>query len=119
MNIVDFFFVIFKECFNLINVDFFGLGFTWLEFILAGTLLFIIISFIKGVVGVGDSVNFDGIVFGLKRQSQISNANRENEITSISMFKNLDNGVTTIRKSIHYKDKNYTETYITSGKGGK
>ena len=120
MNIIDFFFGIFKECFNVLNVDFFGFGFTWLEFILAGTLLFIIISFLKGVVGVGDSFDFDGIIFGLKRQSQISNANRENEISSMSITKNLDSGVITIRQQKYYKDKNFTESYITSSKvGGK
>lgn len=119
MNIVDFFFGIFKECFNVINVDFFGLGFTWLEFILSGAILFIIISFIKGVVGVGDNISFDGIIYGLQRQSRISNVNRENEISSMSIINNLDNGVITIRKQKHYKDLNYTETYITSSKGGK
>jgi len=119
MNIIEFFFGIFKECFDVINVDFFGLGFTWLEFILGGVVIFIVISFIKGVVGVGDNIGFDSIVFSLKRQSQISNANRENEISSMSITEDLDSKVTTIRQQKYYKDKNYTHTYVTRFKGDK
>lgn len=119
MNIIDFFFGIFKECFDVINVDFFGLGFTWLEFILASAILFIIIGFIKGVVNVGDYINFDGVVYGLRTQQKMSNANRENEISSMFITKDLDSGVTTIRQQKYYKNNNYTESYITRFKGGK
>lgn len=82
MNIIEFFFGIFKECFDVINVDFFGLGFTWLEFILGGAIIFVIISFVKGVVGVGDYVNFDNIVQDASYQRSISNRDRERQIFS-------------------------------------
>lgn len=79
MNIIEFFFGIFKECFNVINVDFFGLGFTWLEFLLGCVIIFVVLGFLKGIVGVGDSIPFDNIVFRYK-QSKMSNRTRENQV---------------------------------------
>lgn len=118
MNIIEFFFGIFKECFEVINVDFFGLGFTWIEFILAGAILFIIINFVKGVVGVGDAVSFDLTLYALKKQSQISNANREKQITSFVMTEDLDNHTYTMKKSVHHKDTNTTYNYVSRVKKG-
>ena len=115
MNIIEFFFGIFKECFDVINVDFFGLGFTWLEFLLGVAIIFVVLGFLKSVIGVGDSISFDNLVYNYK----MSNKNRENEISSMYITKNLDSGVITIRQQKYYKDKNFTESYITSSKGGK
>ena len=78
MNIIEFFFGIFKECFNVINVDFFGLGFTWLELLLGVAIIFVVFGFLKSIVGVGDSVAFENIV----RSSKISNRNREKQVSN-------------------------------------
>lgn len=92
MNIVQFFFGIFKECFNTINVDFFGLGFTWLEFILAGSLILIIIKFLFSVVGVSDSIDTSALAGHLSYQTRMSNAKREKELSYTIIDHNLDTG---------------------------
>lgn len=109
MNIIDFFFGIFKECFNVISVDFFGLGFTWLELILGVAIIFVVLGFLKSVVGVGDSIAFDNLVHNYK----MSNKNRENEIVSFTMTENLDNHTFSMKKSVHNKDTNTTYNYVT------
>lgn len=80
MNILEFFFGIFKECFNTINVDFFGFGFTWLELILGVAIIFVVMNFLKSVVGVGDSIAFDRLVHDYK----MTNRARENQVVSKS-----------------------------------
>lgn len=84
MNIIEFFFGIFKECFNVINVDFFGLGFTWLELLLCVAIIFVIIGFLKSIVGVGDSIAFDNLLSGLRMQGKMSNRTRENQVANKS-----------------------------------
>lgn len=81
MNILEFFFSIFKECFRVLNVDIFGLGFTWLEFLLGSILIIIIIRFVTGIVGVGDSIDLSHIVYGLKVQDEHLNAKRERQVS--------------------------------------
>ena len=90
MNIVQFFFGIFKECFNTMNVDFFGFGFTWLEFLLAGSLILIIIKFVFSVVGVSDSIDTSAIVGGLAHQKRMKNDEREKQIKTAQENKNID-----------------------------
>ena len=80
MNILEFFFGIFKEFFNTINVDIFGFGFTWLELILAFAIIFAVMSFLKGIVGVGDHINLDSILHNYK----MNNSTRENQVVSKS-----------------------------------
>lgn len=109
MNILDFFFGIFKECFNTMNVDFFGFGFTWLELILGVAIIFVVMNFLKSVVGVGDSIAFDNLVHGYK----MANKERENEIVSMTMTHNLDDDSYTITKSTFFKDKNTTYREVT------
>lgn len=109
MNIVDFFFGIFKECFNVINVDFFGLGFTWLEFLLGFAIIFVVLGFLKSIVGVGNSISVDSLI----KDYKISNSNRENEIVSMNMTHNLDNDTYTIIRSTVNKEKKYTYREVT------
>lgn len=92
MNIVEFFFGIFKECFNILNVDVFNLGFTWLEFLLAGGLILIIVKFLFNVVGVADGIDVSSIFFGFSRQRQISNAKREKDVSYVVLNRSLDTG---------------------------
>lgn len=80
MNILEFFFGIFKECFNTMNVDFFGFGFTWLELILGVAIIFVVLRFLKGIVGVSDYIMLDNIV----RNYKMNNRSRENQVTSKS-----------------------------------
>ena len=83
MNILDFFFGIFKECFNVLNVDVFHLGFTWLEFILSGLLIFAIIKFICAVSGVGDSIDLSMLMSQFNAQKyRMNNNSREKQLSS-------------------------------------
>lgn len=109
MNIVEFFFGIFKECFNLLNVDFFRLGFTWLEFLLAASVILIIIKFILGVVGVSDSIDTSALVGHLSWQKRMSNAKREKELTYTIIDHDLDtkHGRVT-QRTIHKKNGEIT-----------
>ncbi len=109
MNILEFFFGIFKECFNTMNVDFFCFGFTWLEFILGVAIIFVVLNFLKSIVGVGDAVAFDNLVHGYK----MANRERENEITSLTMTHDLDNDSYTIVQSTFIKDHNSTYREVT------
>lgn len=90
MNIVEFFFGIFKECFNILNVDFFKLGFTWLDFLLAIGIIFVILKFVFGVIGVSDSIDFSSLVGHLSWQNRMSNAKREKELSYIIIDHDLD-----------------------------
>ena len=104
MNILEFFFGIFKEFFNTINVDIFGFGFTWLELLLAFAIIFVVLSFLKGVVGVGDHIMLDNI---LKRKE--NNKERENQVTS-KIYSSSDvidvwgDGTYLVPKSKYYGD---------------
>lgn len=105
MNIIEFFFGIFKECFNIINVDFFGLGFTWLEFLLAIAIIFVVFGFLKSIVGVGDSVAFENIV----RTSKISNKDREKQVSSYKTTESVmvwNDGTYLVSKEKSYRGDN-------------
>lgn len=83
MNILQFFFGIFKECFNVLNVDVFHLGFTWLEFLLSGLLIFAIIKFVCSVVGVGDSIDLSILMSQFRSQkNRMNNNSREKQLSS-------------------------------------
>lgn len=83
MNILQFFFGIFKECFNVLNVDVFHLGFTWLEFLLSGLLIFAIIKFVCSVVGVGDSIDLSMLMSQFRTQKyRMNNNSREKQLSS-------------------------------------
>ena len=99
MNIVQFFFGIFKECFNTMNVDFFGFGFTWLEFLFAGSLILIILKFVFSVVGVSDAIDTSAIVGGLAHQTRMINDKREQQIVRTFVDHNLDTGHGRITRS--------------------
>lgn len=105
MNIIEFFFGIFKECFNVINIDFFGLGFTWLEFLLAIAIIFVVFGFLKSIVGVGDSVAFENIV----RTSKISNKDREKQVSSYKTTESVmvwNDGTYLVSKEKSYRGDN-------------
>lgn len=83
MNILQFFFGIFKECFNVLNVDVFHLGFTWLEFLLSGLLIFVIIKFVCSVVGVSDSIDLSMLMSQFRSQKyRMNNNSREKQLSS-------------------------------------
>ena len=90
MNIVEFFFGIFKECFKVLNVDIFGLGFTWLEFLLSGLVILIVLKFIFSVVGVADNIDTSALIGHLSYQNRMSNAKREKELTYTIIDHDLD-----------------------------
>lgn len=83
MNILQFFFGIFKECFNVLNVDVFHLGFTWLEFLLSGLLIFAIIKFVCSVVGISDSIDLSMLMSQFRAQKyRMNNNSREKQLSS-------------------------------------
>ncbi len=91
MDILGFFFDIFKSIINLYNVDFFGLGFTWLNFILAALLIIFIIRFLVKAFFVSDSFNFFSLT-GLSNSISMSNRNRENEVVTFIHNRDIDTG---------------------------
>ena len=91
MDILGFFFDIFKSIINLYNVDFFGLGFTWLNFILAALLIIFIVRFLVKAFFVSDSFNFFSLT-GLRTKNKMSNRKRENFIVLSNTNGNITMG---------------------------
>lgn len=91
MDILGFFFDIFKSIINLYNVDFFGLGFTWLNFILAALLIIFIVRFLVKAFFVSDSFNFFSLT-GLRSKNKMSNRKRENFIVLSNTNVNITMG---------------------------
>lgn len=82
MNILDFFFGIFKELFNVLNVDIFNLGFTWLEFLLGCAIVLIVFKFVYSIVGVANGIDISILSSQLKLQSSMKNNAREKQLSS-------------------------------------
>lgn len=91
MNIFDFFFGIFEEVIQLYNVDFFGFGFTWLEFILGALIIIFVIRFLIKAFFASDSFNFFSLT-GLSNSTSMSNRNRENEVVTFIHNRDIDTG---------------------------
>lgn len=85
MNIFDYFFSCFHYIINVLDHDFFGLGFSYLDFILAASLIFIILRFLLQGFNETDKFNFfsfTGLVRDYGRDYQMSHKKRETQLVN-------------------------------------
>ena len=106
MNIFDYIFSCFSYIINILDNDFFGFGFSYLDFILADSLISIIIKFLFQGFNEFDRFNGLSISNSSKVLKNISNNERERQITTIN--EDLNTGSTTIIRS--------SKTYNRKGK---
>ena len=83
MTIFDYFFSCFQFIINVLDHDFFGFGFSYLDFILAASLIFIILKFLLQGFNETDRFNFfsfSGIARDYSREYQMTHKKRETQI---------------------------------------
>ena len=78
--IFDSVFNIVTSCFNAIDIDLFGVGFTILDYFIAVLLLGLVIRFLGKSLSISDSFNM--LSLDLKNLPSISNDKRKNSIVS-------------------------------------
>ena len=103
MNIFDYFFSCFSYIISILDNDFFGFGFSYLDFILASSLIFIIIKFLFQGFNEFDRFNGLSISSSTKVLKNISNKDRERQITTVN--EDLDNGSHTIIRTTKFYDR--------------
>lgn len=102
MTIFDYFFSCFRYVINILDNDFFGLGFSYLDFMLGASLAFIILNFVLRGFNEQDRFNFlsvSGGINDLNNASRISNSKREKQITTMYVNQDLDNKTVSIIES--------------------
>ena len=117
MNIFDFLFSCFSYIINILNHDFFGFGFSYLDFILAASLVLIILRFLLQGFNETDRFNFFSLGSAgrdLSREYQMSHKERINQI--ITVDNDLDNDKTTIIRSTRNYDKKGNLTSVVNDK---
>jgi hypothetical protein len=83
MNIFDYFFSCFSYIIGVLNHDFFHLGFTYLDFILASSIIFIVIKFLLQGLDVFDGnkfFSFSSIARDVSYDKKMSNREREKDL---------------------------------------
>lgn len=117
MNVFDYFFNCFRFIINILDHDFFGFGFSYLDFFLAFSLIFVILRFLLQGFNESDRTNFFSfmsIVRDFSRDYRMKNNNRESQIVTIN--NDLDNKSTTIISSTRNYDKKGRLTSIINDK---
>ena len=117
MNVFDYFFSCFSYIINILNHDFFGFGFSYLDFILASSLILLILRFLLQGFNEGDRFNFLSLRSAghdLSREYQMSHKERINQI--ITVDNDLDNDKTTIIRSTRNYDKKGHLTSVVNDK---
>lgn len=108
MNIFDYFFSCFSFIINVLNRDFFGFGFSYLDFFLASSLAVIILKFLLQGFNEQDRFNFlslSSAARDLEHEYRMKNNEREKQITTLFINQDLDSGkVSLVKSSKHYKD---------------
>lgn len=106
MNIFDFLFSCFSYIINILNHDFFGFGFSYLDFILAASLAFLILRFLLQGFNETDRFNFFSLGSAgrdLRREYQMNHKERISQIITVN--NDLDNNNTTIVRSTRSYDR--------------
>lgn len=101
MNIFDFFFRCFSYIINILNHDFFGFGFTYLDFILSCSLVFLILRFLLQGFNETDRFNFlslSSCFRDFSREYQMKNNERETQIIN-SVYHNTSTGKIVLRNT--------------------
>lgn len=83
MSIVNYFFNIIKNIFNIYNTDIFGLGFTYLDLILSSIIIITIVSFLlRSYNNVDNGFNFFSIVNPSLYNKNMDNQNRVRQVVN-------------------------------------
>ena len=110
MNVFDYLFSCFSFIINILNHDFFGFGFSYLDFVLAASLSLIIFKFLLQGFNEEDRFNFlslSGAAKDFNHAYQMKNNEREKQITTLFINEDLDTGKTSmVKSSKYYKDGN-------------
>ena len=110
MNIFDYFFSCFRYIINVMDHDFFGFGFTYLDFFLASSLIFIILRFLLQGFNETDRFNFFSLTSSMKdfsREYQMKNNEREKQVITTFVNHDLDNNtITNVRSTKIYRNGN-------------
>jgi len=87
MAIFEYFYRIISNFINCYNVDFFGLGFTWLQFLISVSLIGIVLTFLFQGLNIIDKFNFSQII-GLGIISMNSNKKENHNAREQQMLRN-------------------------------
>lgn len=90
LAIFECFYRILNGFLNLYNVDFFGLGFTWLQFILSVFLIGVALSFVFYGFNVVDKFNFIHLFRSKQVIKIMSNTAREEQISKLGTVASND-----------------------------
>ena len=100
MNVFDYFFSCFRYIINVLNHDFFGLGFTYLVFILSCSLALIILKFLLQGFNVADNFfSFSSTLNGITRDYKMTHKDRERQVVTNYLYNDLNNNSNTIVRS--------------------
>lgn len=108
MTIFDYLFSCFKYIIEILDHDFFGLGFTYLDFFLGASIAFMLLNFVLRGFNEQDRFNFLSITGGLNdlnNAKRISDSKREKQISTMYVTHDLDsNIITNVQSNKIYKN---------------
>ena len=108
MNVFDYLFSCFSFIINVLNHDFFGFGFSYLDFVLAASLAFIILKFLLQGFNEQDRFNFlslSGAAKDFNREYQMKNNEREKQLVTMFVTDDINNGSRTVSKQTKFYNK--------------
>lgn len=117
MNIFDYFFNCFRFIIDILDTDFFGFGFSYLDFFLAISLTFVILRFLLQGFNESDRNNFfsiSSVIRDVNYSRSMRNNERESQITTIN--NDLDRNTTSIVRSTRVYDKKGKLTGVINDK---
>lgn len=88
LEVFEFFYRIINGFIKCYNIDFFGLGFTWLQFILSVALIGIVLTFLFQGFNIMDKFNFKFMFYNdrFANAKKMPNDNREQQLTYANDF---------------------------------
>lgn len=110
MNVFDYFFNCFSFIINILDHDFFGFGFSYLDFFLAVSLILVILRFLLQGFNESDRTNFFSFMSigrDFSHDYKMKNNQREKQVTMF-ITNDLNTGKNTVvkRERGYIKDKN-------------
>ena len=115
MNVFDYLFSCFSFIINVLNHDFFGFGFSYLDFVLASSLSFIILKFLLQGFNEQDRFNFLSLSFAandFNREYQMKNNEREKQLVTYFFNEDFDSGrITAVKSSKIYNHGSLSSVY--------
>ena len=115
MNIFDYLFSCFSFIIEILDHDFFGSSFSYLDFMLAASLSLVILKFLLQGFNEQDRFNFlslTGASKDLEREYRMKNNEREKQITTLFINQDLDTGKTRMVKSSKHYNKGKLDSVV-------